>query len=129
VGECLEQFHSLSSVAFRPRHCLGIPLPSFGILRRFLEIVISFSTDSRYSSAGITKALVSAFGEERRLFESLCGGAKVAVVATTTKDSSTCIFTNYNGPKKRGIECGKLCNVGSLFSIAQLRRIQLDKTR
>jgi hypothetical protein len=75
-------------------------------LLRALQTVLSFATDSRYNSSGITQALVSAFGDEKPLFESSCGGAKVAVVAATTEESSTCIFTNYNGPQERSPKCG-----------------------
>jgi hypothetical protein len=67
---------------------------------------MSLATDSKYGSTGITKALVSAFGNDRSLFKSSAGGTKVAVVATTTGDSSTCLFTNYNGPRTRSDDCG-----------------------
>jgi hypothetical protein len=106
VGECLNQFQNLSALAFRRRSYFGLSLFSLGALRRAIEILFSFATDSRYSSTGITKALISAFGEKSPLFESSGGGTKVAVVATTTDDSSTCIFTNYNGPEKRSQDCG-----------------------
>lgn len=74
---------------------------------RCLEMLLSLVTDSRYCSAGITKALKLAFGDNSSLFGSVTGGTKVVVVATTAEDSSTCIFTNYNGPEKRPQDCGK----------------------
>jgi len=40
------------------------------------------------------------------LFNNNAGGAKVAIVGTTTEDSSTCIFTNYNGPETRPDQAG-----------------------
>jgi hypothetical protein len=40
------------------------------------------------------------------MFEVSAGGTKLAVLATTTEDSSTCIFTNYNGPETRSPHCG-----------------------
>ena len=106
VEECMGKFVELSRLAFEKRRCFGLPLTSNGMFRRFLEVILSFVTDSRYSSTGITSALKSAFGENRPFFESSAAGTKVAVVATTTQDSSTCIFTNYNGPGSRSSESG-----------------------
>jgi hypothetical protein len=88
-------------MAFRRRQLFGVPLTSLGIPGRLIDMLLSLVMDSRYSSAGITEALKLAFGDESSLFGSSTGGTKVAVVATTTEDSSTCIFTNYNGPEKR----------------------------
>jgi len=72
-----------------------------------LEIFLSITTDSRYSSAGIIKALKAAYPGNDTFFESTGGGCKVAIVATKTEDASTCLFTNYNGPAKRSPDCGK----------------------
>ncbi|CZR55716.1 uncharacterized protein PAC_05604 [Phialocephala subalpina] len=106
VSECTKQFQNLSAHVFRKRRCLGFPVSSLGILRRPLEILVSCATDSRYSSTGINEALTEAFGSEFALFDASCGGTKVAVVATTTDNTSTCIFSNYNGPEKRAKDCG-----------------------
>ncbi|KAG9240689.1 hypothetical protein BJ878DRAFT_570819, partial [Calycina marina] len=40
------------------------------------------------------------------MFQSANSGTKAAVVATTTEDSSTCVFANYNGPNERPQKCG-----------------------
>ncbi|PVH69797.1 hypothetical protein DL98DRAFT_598335 [Cadophora sp. DSE1049] len=69
------------------------------MLRQPIELLLSLISDSRYGSSGITKALKSVFRDDVSLFENTAGGAKVAVVGTTTENSSTCIFTNYNGPE------------------------------
>jgi hypothetical protein len=106
VKECLKRFQLLSTLAFRKRRCFQFSQMSTWTPLRVLQTVLSFATDSRYNSSGITQALVSAFGDEKALFESSCGGAKVAVVAATTEESSTCIFTNYNGPQERSPKCG-----------------------
>lgn len=107
MDECLKRFPIFSSQAFRRRRCFGLPLTSFGMPGRFLEGVLSLVTDSRYSSTGITEALKSNFGDKTPLFGSPTGATKIAIVATTTEDSSTCIFTNYNGPEIRPQNCGK----------------------
>jgi hypothetical protein len=107
VKECITRFQSFSTLAFRGRRVFGLQLKSLGIFRRFFEILFSFVTDSKYDSSGITEALVSAFGETHSMFEQPCGGAKVAVVAATIEDATTCIFTNYNGPEKRPQDCGQ----------------------
>ncbi|TVY13661.1 Calcium-independent phospholipase A2-gamma [Lachnellula arida] len=106
VEECIQQFQNLSSLAFRKRRCFGLPLASIGFIRRSLEVLLSFATDSRYGSAGINAALKTAFGSDSYLFNSETGGTKVAIVATTTEDSSTCIFTNYNMAEDRSQDCG-----------------------
>lgn len=84
-------------------------------------MILSFILDSRYGSTGITKALITAFGNHSLMFDVSAGGTKVAVVATTTEDSSTCIFTNYNGPSTRPQNCGMaamyLLMIGVLISI------------
>ena len=85
---------------------LNLPWASLTLLRRPVELLLSLATDSRYSSSGITKALKSAFKEDSMLFNNNAGGAKVAIVGTTTEDSSTCIFTNYNGPETRPDQAG-----------------------
>jgi hypothetical protein len=107
VNECLRQFKALSALAFSRRGFSFLPLKPFRLLRKCLGVLMSLATDSRYSSTGITNALTSAFGNDRPLFESSAAGTKVAVVATTTKDSSTCLFTNYNGPRHRSDDCGQ----------------------
>jgi hypothetical protein len=90
--------------------------------RRCLEILLSFATDSRYSSTGIDSALRAAYPQDRPFFHSGGGGCNVAVVATTTEDSSTCIFTNYNGPKERFNDCGELART-VIVSAAKLEPI------
>ena len=81
---------------------------SFASLRRpgqILEAMLSHLGDSKYSSTGITQALITAFGDQSLLFEASTRGTKVGVVATA-EDSSTCLFTNYNGPEIRSPRCG-----------------------
>ncbi|KAH8787540.1 acyl transferase/acyl hydrolase/lysophospholipase, partial [Hyaloscypha sp. PMI_1271] len=106
VDECTNQFQRLSRVVFEKRWYCRIPLISVSVLRPCLDIIWSFATDSRYSSSGVNRALKSAFGDISSVFQSPCGGTKVAVVATTTNDTSTCLFTNYNGPESRSSSSG-----------------------
>jgi hypothetical protein len=58
-------------------------------------------TSNQLSSSTINSNLKSIFGKDKTLFECSGNGTKIAVTATRSKDSSTCIFSNYNGPEKR----------------------------
>ncbi|RDL41162.1 Uncharacterized protein BP5553_01141 [Venustampulla echinocandica] len=104
VAQCLDQFQSLSTQAFQKSTWLN--LKPFKLVRSFLEVLLSFTTDSRYSSTGINNALKSAFGDNSPFFGGFSGGTKVAIVASTTHDSSTCILANYNGQGRRSQDCG-----------------------
>jgi len=68
---------------------------------------MSLVRDSRYSSSSITKALTSAFSSTLSLFNLPVQGTKLAIVATKNKDSSTCIFTNYNRLRACSLNCSK----------------------
>ncbi len=61
---------------------------------------------SQYSSTRINTVFKKALGAEETLFGCSGSNTKVAVVATSTKDSSTYIFSNYNGPGQRPRSCG-----------------------
>jgi hypothetical protein len=104
----MEQFMQLSNLAFHKGSWLDLPFNPFKSLRSFLDMLISFTTDSRYPSLGIEQALKAAFGDTQKFFENSGGGTKVAIVASTTRTSSTCIIANYNGQEKRSQECGRL---------------------
>jgi hypothetical protein len=52
-------------------------------------------------SSTINSDLKRIMGKDKTLFECSGNGTKVAVTATRSKDSSTCIFSNYNGSKKK----------------------------
>ena len=93
-------------------------LPFLSWCRKSLEVLFSFITDSRYGSTEINSALESAFPVDTPFFGSGCG-TKVAVVATTTDESATCIFANYNGPKNRPFDSGNQSNFHSNFTTAK----------
>ncbi|KIN05217.1 hypothetical protein OIDMADRAFT_25796 [Oidiodendron maius Zn] len=107
VENCLKQFQDISRDAFGRRHrYFGFSSTSLRRPGQILEAMLSHLGDSKYSSTGITHALTTAFGDRSLLFEASARGTKVGVVATT-KDSSTCLFTNYNGPPEvRSPRCG-----------------------
>ncbi|TVY92352.1 Calcium-independent phospholipase A2-gamma [Lachnellula willkommii] len=106
VDECIARFKELSSLAFRKKKFFDLPLIPSNAIRGFLETILAIATDSKYSSTGINTALQAAFGEAGPFFGSSSGGTKVAIVATTTDDSTTCVFANYNGPENRSKDCG-----------------------
>lgn len=107
IDECITQFKTLSNLAFSRKKYFNLPLVPFGTVRNFFGIIGALVTDSKYSSKGINTALKSAFGETSSLFGSSGGkGTKVAIVATTTDEATTCVFANYNGPETRSKDCG-----------------------
>ena len=59
---------------------------------------------SQCSSTRINSVFKKALGPDKTLFE--YSGTKLALVVTSTKDSSTHIFSNYNGPIPRPSDCG-----------------------
>ncbi|KAF7910009.1 uncharacterized protein EAF01_003727 [Botrytis porri] len=105
VDKCLTHFQEFSQLVFQKRVNFGRSLPGLKYLNRVVEGILSLAADSRYSSAGINKALQESFGMESSLFEA-DSGVKIGVIATTTDDCSTCIFANYNGHEPRSENCG-----------------------
>ena len=105
MGKCLDKFQSISNVTFRKRRHFGFSLASLGPPGQILGAIFSLVGDRMYNSPRITKALTTAFGGRSLLFEVLARGTKVTVISTT-EDSSTCLFTNYNGPQTRSTNCG-----------------------
>ncbi|KAJ8067019.1 hypothetical protein OCU04_004399 [Sclerotinia nivalis] len=105
VDKCLTNFQEFSQLIFRKRVRFGRKFPALGYLSRVVEGILSIAADSRYSSANINNALQKTFGMDSSLFEA-DSGVKIGVIATTTDDCSTCIFTNYNGQETRSESCG-----------------------
>ncbi|KAH0545344.1 hypothetical protein FGG08_000643 [Glutinoglossum americanum] len=58
-------------------------------------------TSNQHSSSTIDSDLKSIFGKHKTLFECSANGTKIAVTATKSKDSLTCIFSNYNGVERK----------------------------
>ncbi|PWW72455.1 hypothetical protein C7212DRAFT_348182 [Tuber magnatum] len=83
----------------------GFHLP----MQDFFDVAYGTSSDSRYKARGLENALQEAFGTSGNLFGhsiNYTSRTKVAVMATTTEDTSACLFTNYNGPGTRSDQCG-----------------------
>jgi hypothetical protein len=76
---------------------------------------MSIVTDAQYSTSNIENALKEAYGKTQSIFQST--DIKVAVTATTTSDSTTCIFSNYNGQEPLPENCGKFTLPLSIISI------------
>ncbi|KAI9715117.1 MAG: hypothetical protein M1828_001052 [Chrysothrix sp. TS-e1954] len=92
--ECLERFEQLAKKLFRRR------LSGSTILDRLQEFVMSYLADCRYDSGGIEDAINETFGDDILMFNPLSNDTKVAITATTARDSSPCLFTNYNGRRR-----------------------------
>ena len=94
AADCIEKFELLADTIFRKRAC-GILL--FSRIQHFL---LSYLADCKYDSAGIENALYKVFGRTTGLFNPLSTDTKVAVTSTTARESSPCLFTNYNGGRR-----------------------------
>jgi hypothetical protein len=104
----------LAKVAFTGWKDLGIPFISWIYKLWIFKLWISFIFDGLYPAAHIEAALKEAFGDRRILDYSYATsiGARVGLLVATVRESSCCIFTNYNGVGIRDKDQGKLkrCN-------------------
>lgn len=106
VQRCIEQLEPLAKFAFQPRASSGIP-----ILSPLLNFLISFFADARYPADNLEAALQEAFGSGRSILDcskATAAGTRVGLPVTTIRDTSTCIFTNYNGVGTRPRGSGKI---------------------
>ena len=74
--------------------------------RSLLQALPITSASAQYSSTRINHSFKKTFGPDKTLFDCSGRNTKVAVIATSTNDLSTHIFSNYNGPAPRPVECG-----------------------
>ncbi|KAK6428380.1 hypothetical protein LTR95_015477 [Oleoguttula sp. CCFEE 5521] len=91
---CIEKFEALAQRTFvRSRQANYL-------IGRIQQLFVSYLRDCQYSSAAIEESFQLAFGKDVQLFNPLPDDTKVAITTTTAKDTSTCIFSNYNGPER-----------------------------
>nr|OQO31369.1 hypothetical protein B0A51_03364 [Rachicladosporium sp. CCFEE 5018] len=94
IEVCIEKFESLAQRTFvRSRQA------NF-LIGRIQQLFVSYLRDCQYSSSAIEESFQSAFGKDVQLFNPLPDDTKVAITTTTAKDTSACIFSNYNGPER-----------------------------
>ncbi|KAK6436023.1 hypothetical protein LTR95_007787 [Oleoguttula sp. CCFEE 5521] len=94
IEVCIEKFESLAQETFvRSRQA------NF-LIGRIQQLFVSYLRDCQYSSSAIEESFQSAFGKDVQLFNPLPDDTKVAITTTTAKDTSACIFSNYNGPER-----------------------------
>ncbi len=98
----MRKFKELTRLAFRQRLSCSIP-----IFTQLVNTFMALVTDSRYSTSNLERTLIQAFSVPPTIFHNSNSNIKIAVTATTTDDSETCIFSNYNGAVKRPADCGK----------------------
>jgi hypothetical protein len=101
----MDMFERLSKFAFQPRFFFNIP-----IISHVLNLFFSYFFDGRYSADNLEAALQEVFGNNRSLIDfsrATAAGTRVGFPVTTIQDTSTCVFTNYNGIGKRPEGCGK----------------------
>lgn len=101
-----ENLERSAKLAFQPRLSLGIPLFS-----QVLDLIISYFADGRYPADKLEAALREALGSDQNILD--CSkatetGTRVGLPVTTIRDTSICVFTNYNGVGTRPRDCGKV---------------------
>lgn len=73
--------------------------------------MVSYLADSLYFADNLETALKETFGSERSILGCLYAttiGARVGLLVTTIPETSSVIFTNYNGVGNRLEDCGML---------------------
>ena len=80
-----------------------------GLLIRLRDWFRCWLSDGCYDANALENSLKDTLGEDRRMFDIDrfgVSGSKVAVTATTLSNTSTYIFSNYNGNCPREKSCG-----------------------
>jgi hypothetical protein len=90
ADECLSKFLLLAKDIFKPRNT------STSLFSRVQDLLLSYVEDGQYSQKAINEAFTTA-GHSIPMFNPLQSHTRVAVTATTAKETNTCLFTNYNG--------------------------------
>jgi len=106
VKQATENLERCAKLAFQRRPSLGIPLIS-----QTLDFIISYFTDCRYPADKLEAVLREALGSYQNILD--CSkatetGTRVGLPVTTIRDTSICVFTNYNGVGTRPRDCGKV---------------------
>lgn len=105
VDKCVTSFESLATKAFEARRVSRIPL--IGPLH---NLIVAYLADGLYASENLENALKATFGSQKTILDcsyATATGAKIGIPVTTIKQTSSCIFTNYNGVGVRPAGCGK----------------------
>lgn len=109
VELCIERFEGFAKFAFKPRSSSAIPIISpiidfllsgIPIISPIIDFLVSIFADGRYPADNLEAALQDEFGSERSILDcskATAAGTRVGLPVTTIRDTSTCVFTNYNG--------------------------------
>jgi len=98
IEDSISMFESLARYAF------ASSLVRLFFFSWIFNLFTSFFSDSRYRVARLEKCLDQAYGGTQKVFDYPLSGqsdTKVAVTATTTSDSTLCLFSNYNANTQR----------------------------
>lgn len=102
-------FQSLAKKAFKPRGLSQIP-----ILSRIQKLLVSYLAESLYLADNLETDLKETFGDDSSILDysyATTIGAKTGLPVTTIPETSSCIFTYYNGVGTRTKDCGKLLSL------------------
>ena len=107
IAHCLTAFNVMTRRVFQQRH-----KHDRSILSGFRHILRCWLANKYYNIATLETCLKETFSNQQRIFDysDLISGTKIAVTASTISDTSTYVFSNYNGTGNRRSDCGKcLC--------------------
>ena len=102
VQETISVFISLAAYIFASR------LVKLYCFTWMFNFVASLFRDSRYKVKHVEECYDQVYGRTEKLFDypsSGRSGTKIAVTATTTSDSTLCIFSNYLANEERKGMC------------------------
>jgi hypothetical protein len=109
VELCIERLESMAKLAFKPRSSSGIPIISpiidfllsgIPIISPIIYFLVSVFADGRYPADNLDAALQDEFGRDRSILDcskATAAGTRIGLPVTTVRDTSACVFTNYNG--------------------------------
>ncbi|KAH7393734.1 patatin-like phospholipase-like protein [Cadophora sp. MPI-SDFR-AT-0126] len=109
IEQATENLERYAELAFQPRSIWNTDIPLVSQFLQVIDFIISYLADSRYSADNLEAALREAFGSNRSLLDYSTAtrtGTCVGVPVTTIRDTSICVFTNYNGVGTRSRDCG-----------------------
>ena len=110
VEQCTKSFERLAELAFQPRWLPPRWLPDIPLLSNGLNFLIWYLFDGRYPADNLEAALQETFGDDRSILDcskATATGTRIGLPVTTIGDTSTCVFTNYNGVGERPADSGE----------------------
>jgi hypothetical protein len=104
VRQVIDAFRTLTHQFFTHAH-----VPETSLMNNIVRGFKCWLADGLYDEKAFEDTLIAHFGSDAKLFDSKymqASGVKLAVTATTVRNASARIFTNYNGMITRAKDIG-----------------------